>query len=128
VSITITKEERDALYDRIVVRLSGIDGVYGAVEDEDWAAAQGLGKEFSALLRLVCEDLGWGVGEEETLTLSTPPDVLTHAADSLREMAKRDRMHYEDESKSAEVEANKARYLEQTCERLLGVEGEGVEA
>jgi hypothetical protein len=120
-SISITKEERDALYDRIIVRLSGIDDVYGAVEDEDWAVAQSLGQEFSALLRLVCEDLGWGVGEEETLTLTTPPDVLSHAAGSLRDLARRDRMHYEDESKSAGEKADEACYLEQTCERLLGI-------
>jgi hypothetical protein len=119
-SITITREERDALYKRIVVQLNGIDGVYRAVEDEDWATAQSLGQEFSALLRLVCEDLGWGAGEEGALTLSTPPDVLARAAGSLRDLARRDRIHYEEESKSAEEKADEARYLEQTCERLLG--------
>ncbi len=124
-STTLTRDDRDALYGLIVVRLSGIDDVYRAVEDEDWEAAQRLGQEFSALLRLVCEDLGWGPGKEEALTLSTPPDVLARAASSLREMAKRDRIHYEDESRSAEEEAKEARGLEQTCERLLGVRGPG---
>lgn len=124
-STTITREERDALYDRIVVHLSGIDGVYRAVEDEDWAAAQELGQEFSDLLRLVCEDLGWGSEAGETLALSTPPDVLARAAGVLRDLAGSDRMHYEQESKSADEQAAEARYLEQTCERLLGVASTG---
>lgn len=50
-TIVITGEDRDALYERIVMRLNGIDDVYRAVEQEDWASAQELGLEFSDLLR-----------------------------------------------------------------------------
>lgn len=119
-SITITKEERDALYERIVMRLNGIDDVYRAVEQGDWASAQKLGQEFSDLLRFVCSDLGWGEGTEETLDLSTPPDVLSRAAKTLREMAETERAHFESESRQAAEGASEARYLQQTCDRLLG--------
>ncbi|HEU5061876.1 MAG TPA: hypothetical protein VFT79_01845 [Solirubrobacterales bacterium] len=38
--ITINKEERDALYERFVLRINGIDRVHRVVEQEDWEAAQ----------------------------------------------------------------------------------------
>jgi hypothetical protein len=119
-SITITKEERDALYERIVTRLNGIDGVYRAVEEEDWGEAQKLGQEFSDLLRFVCEDLGWGEGAEESLDLKAPADVLARAAVTLRDLAKDDASHFEGERRGAEEHEGEARNLQQVCERLLG--------
>ncbi|MDQ2631339.1 MAG: hypothetical protein M3Y75_10295 [Actinomycetota bacterium] len=119
-TISIAKEERDALYERIVMRLNGINDVYTAVEDEDWAAAQKLGQEFSDLLRFVCDDLGWGEGAEERLDLSAPADVISRAAETLRDLASTDREHFEMEKREAEAQENEARYLQQTCERLLG--------
>jgi hypothetical protein len=119
-SVTITREERDALYERILIRLSGIDGVYRAVEGEDWGSAQKLGQEFSDLLRLVCEDLGWGEGPGERVELKTPPDVLRRALDVVARSAKHDREHHEDECRQAEESAKEARFLEQACERIVG--------
>jgi hypothetical protein len=119
-SITITGDERDALYERIVMRLNGIDGVYRAVEEGDWAAAQELGLEFSDLLRFVCSDLGWGERAEESVPLSTPPDVLSHAVEVVRDLAKSDGAHFEAEKRDAEAQENEARYLQRTCDRLLG--------
>jgi hypothetical protein len=119
-TVTITSEERDALYERIVTRLSGIDDVYRAVEEEDWETAQALGQEFSDLLGLICTDLGWGDSAEETFDLSTHPKALSRAARVLRELAQVDRTHHEGESREAEEGADEARYLQQTCERLLG--------
>jgi len=118
-SLTITGAERDALYERIVMRLNGIDGVYRAIEEEDWAAAQELGREFSDLLRFVCEDLGWGEGAKETIPLSTPPDVLSHAVEVVSGLARADGAHFEAEKRDVEAQENEARYLQQTCERLL---------
>lgn len=118
-TIVITGEDRDALYERIVMRLNGIDDVYRAVEQEDWASAQELGLEFSDLLRFVCADLGWGERADESLPLSTPPDVLARAAEVLRDLAKNDAAHFESERRDAEVQENEARSLAKTCERLL---------
>jgi hypothetical protein len=118
-SIAITRQERDALYERILIRLSGIDGVFRAVEGEDWDTAQKLGQEFSDLLRLVCEDLGWGEGTAERLELKTPPDVLRRAASVLGHIAKHDREHHEDERRDAEENIQEARFLEQACERIV---------
>lgn len=118
-SITISREERDALYHRIIVRMSGINDVYRAIEEEDWEAAQRLGQEFSDLLRLICEDLEWGEGEGEEFKLNTPPDVLLRAAAALGREARFDREHFEDEFRDAEESVRGARYLEQACERIL---------
>jgi hypothetical protein len=60
VSVTITAEQRDLLYDEFLDRLSGIDDVRLAVVKEDYEAAQRLGMAISDDLRLVTEDLGWG--------------------------------------------------------------------
>jgi hypothetical protein len=85
-SITISAEERDALYDRIVLRLNGIGDVHTVVQQENWEAAQRLGTEFSDLLRLVYTDLEWGEGERRERTLNTPADVLARAAQALERL------------------------------------------
>jgi hypothetical protein len=75
--ITITSEQRDALYGQILGRLSAIGDVWHAVVAKNWAAAERLGREFSDDLRLVLDDLGWDDGPGgETIELTTPPDVL----------------------------------------------------
>jgi hypothetical protein len=118
-SITITREERDALYRRITTRLNGIDDVYRAVEDEDWEAAQKLGQEFSDLLRFVCTDIGWGEGTGESVRLAAPPDVVARAVGAVREMARADGSHFAGERQAAEEQEHEALDLQRTCERLL---------
>ena len=119
-SVAISPKERDALYERIAMRLNGIDDVFKAVEAEDWEEAQKLGQEFSDLLRLVCQDLGWGEAAEGELELNTPTDVLARAAGTVRDLASADGEHFEREKREAEAQENEARSLQQTCERLLG--------
>lgn len=119
-SIVISREERDALYNRIVLRLNGIEAVFLAVAAEDWPAAQRLGEEFSDLLRLVCTDLGWGERADAQLPLSTPPDVLSRAAGTLRQAASFEREHRETERDEAIQEMEEAKRLEETCRRILG--------
>jgi hypothetical protein len=75
-ALTITKEQRDALYDQIVDRLNGIGDVWLAVCARDYEAAQRLARDYSDDLRLVVDDLGWADGPAEPIELTTPPDVL----------------------------------------------------
>jgi hypothetical protein len=119
-SITISPEERDELYGRIVVRLTGIDDVFLAVEEGDWAKAQRLGEEFSALLRLVCSDLGWGEGGNDDLSLQTPPEILRRAIASLQEMARHERARLEGEGDKIAEELGETRRFEEACQRILG--------
>ncbi|MDQ3724290.1 MAG: hypothetical protein M3335_00120 [Actinomycetota bacterium] len=119
-SITISRDERDALYDRIVICLTRIDDVYRAVEEGDWPEAQSLSEEFSDLLRLVCSDLGWGEGTKDSYTLQTPPEVLRRALESLQELAGKDRAHFEGERDKLSEDVDDSRHLEETCARILG--------
>jgi hypothetical protein len=86
--ITITSEQRDALYGQIIDRLSGIGDIWHAVAAKNWAAAERLAREFSDDLRLVLDDLGWDDGPGgETIELTTPPDVLRRVFSQLRDGA-----------------------------------------
>jgi hypothetical protein len=118
-SIVLSAHERDALYDRIILRLNGIDAVYTAIGSENWDAAARLGEEFSDLLRLVCTDLGWGESGQSETELSTPPDVLRRAASVVQALAEDDLGHYEAERRQAADEAQRVRALKETCERIL---------
>lgn len=119
-SPTISGEEREALYCRAVVRLNGIDALNSAIDEENFDAAHRLAQEFSDLLRLLWEDLGWGEKDIGSVTLSTPPDVLARAAGFLRELARADRRLYEDERWKIQERVDEVASLEQTCERLIG--------
>jgi hypothetical protein len=86
-SLTITAQQRDALYDRILDRFSGIGDVWLAVCAQNYDAAARLGREYSDDLRLVLDDLGWGDGAGASIELTTPPDVLRRALTRLRDAA-----------------------------------------
>jgi hypothetical protein len=86
-TLTITAEQRDALYDQIFERLSGIGDVWLAVRAESFETAARLGQAYSDDLRLVTDDLGWGEGSGEAIELSTPPDVLRRALSRMRDAA-----------------------------------------
>jgi hypothetical protein len=123
--MTISPEERDALYNRLLICLTGIDDVYTAVQEENWERAQDLGEEFSDLLRLACSDLGWGGGRQDAYPLQTPPEVLRRAVTILREAAGKDRAHFEKERDKVSEEVDDARNLEEICERILAGLGQG---
>jgi hypothetical protein len=120
VNVRITAAERDALYEQIFARLSGIDEVWMAVEAEDYARADRVGREFSDDLRLILDDLGWGTGSGEPLELVTPPDVLRRVCTRLRGRAEALRETEEEErAESRQREEQTQRVLE-TCRRVLG--------
>jgi hypothetical protein len=84
---TITSEQRDALYEQILDRLSGIGDVWLAVCSENYEVAGRLGREYSDDLRLVLDDLGWGEGSAKGIELRTPPDVLRRVLSRLHDTA-----------------------------------------
>lgn len=119
-SITITAEQRNLLYDEILDRLSGIDDLRLVIERGDFEAAQRLGVAFSDDLHLVTEDLGWGESApSETIELKTPPDVLRRSLDRIR-----DRVQGLDESDAeqrSELQANQEQHqgVVDTCDQVL---------
>lgn len=119
-SVRITAVERDALYEQISVRLSGIDEVWMAVEAGDYARADRVGREFSDDLRLILDDLGWGAGSGEPLELITPPDVLRRVCTRMQSKAEAQReMEEEERARGQQREEQTQRVLE-TCRRVLG--------
>jgi hypothetical protein len=120
VSVRLEAAERDALYEQIFARMSGIDEVWMAAEAGDYVRADQVGREFSDYLRLILDDLGWGEGDGEPLELATPPDVLRRVCTRLRGRAEAQRETEEEErAQSRQREEQTQRVLE-TCRRVLG--------
>lgn len=118
--IRVTVEERDLLYDRILVHLSGIDAVWIAADQGDFATADRLGREFCEELHLVIDDLGWGEHHaDEPIELTTSPDVVRRVVTRIRQLAEAESAHEELERQAMkEAEAEQER-LRRTCERIL---------
>jgi hypothetical protein len=120
VTVRITAAERDALYEQIFVRLSGIDEVWMAVERKDYARAARVAREFTDDLRLILDDLGWGKGSGKPLELVSPPDVLRRVCTRLQGRAEEQReMEEEERAEGRQREERTQRVLE-TCRRVLG--------
>lgn len=85
---TISARQRDALYDQIFDRLSGIGDVWLAASTERYEAAERLGREYSDDLRLILDDLGWGEGSGGAIDLTTSPEILRRTFIRLGEAAK----------------------------------------
>lgn len=118
--ITIEAEERDLLYHRIMIHLSGIDAVWLAAHHEDFAAADRLGRQFSDELQLVLDDLGWGdTRGDDPVQLTSAPDVMRRVFELLRDLAG-------SEGGDRKTRAGIIRHIEEEnravrelCERLL---------
>jgi hypothetical protein len=113
--IFISPEQRDLLYDRILVHLSGIDAVWLAASKEEFETANRLGHEFCDELQLVLNDLGWGERNgEEPVELSTPPEVVQRVLLHLRDM-----IGAEPEDIHALLAVEKNAETRAACEELL---------
>lgn len=118
-SIRITAAERDALYDQIYVRLSGIDDVWIAAQAEDYARADRLAREFADDLQLLIEDLGWGEGRGEPLEIATPPPVLRRVLARMQDRAENLRALEEKERAEGLARQERTERLLKACRRVL---------
>jgi hypothetical protein len=84
---TITAAQRDALYDQILDRLSGIGDIEVAIQAENYDDAERIGREYSDDLRLLLDDLGIGDGNGDPVELTAPPEVLRRVLPRLRQLA-----------------------------------------
>jgi hypothetical protein len=118
--LTISGEQRDALYEELLDRLTGIDGVWLAIDEEnDLEKADQRAREFAGYLRLIFEDLGWGDHGPPLVELTMPPDELSQTISRLRVQAAE---RYEEER--AEQEAFRTRWehtalVRETCDEVL---------
>jgi hypothetical protein len=118
-TITITPEQRDALYELILVNLSGIGDVWIAVSQEDYDAADRLGRAFSDDLRLVLDDLGWGEGGGEPVELRTPPDVLRRVFKRLLDTVANQREAEQAQRIEARQNEHRSKLVTEACARVL---------
>jgi hypothetical protein len=82
--MTISQAQRDALYEKGLPLVAGVDAaLWSAIDAEDWAKASQIALRVSDFLRVANEGLGWGSNTQETITLSAPADVVVRCLDSL---------------------------------------------
>lgn len=118
-TVTITSAQRDALYDQILDRLSGIGDIELAIQSEDYDAAERLGREYSDDLRLLVDDLGFGQGDGRPVSLTSPPDVLRRVLPRLRELAEGMAASQEPEWVEVRGLRTRNRLVVEACENVL---------
>jgi hypothetical protein len=85
--VTITRAQRDAIYEMVIMHLTAIGDVWLSVKRRDFADAKEMGRKFAEDLRLL-DDLGWPETiERETVTLTMPPGELTRTLARLHKNA-----------------------------------------
>lgn len=123
--ITITAKQRDALYGEVLTHLSGIGDLWLAVQGEDFATADRLGRQFADDLTLVLDDLGWGEGTEDPIELTMAPDPLRRVLVHLRGRAERHAQSEDEAISELQEERSRAQFVMDTCDEVLGALGDG---
>lgn len=120
-AITITAEERDALYGEILTRLGGIDTVHKAVLNKEWVIAAERARGFTDHLLFVLNDLGWGdtKASSESIELTTPPDVVRRSVSRLLCSAADQLGIEEDEQAAEKTELSGKKFLAATCAGVI---------
>jgi hypothetical protein len=120
----ITAAQRDALYDQILDRLSGIGDIEVAIQAERYDDAERIGREYSDDLRLLLDDLGVGEGNGEPVELTTPAEVLRRILPRLRQLALSYSASLESELVEASEVRERNRLVSEACETVLtGLDG-----
>jgi hypothetical protein len=127
VTVTVTAEQRDALCDQILDRLSGIGDVWVAAERRDYETAERLGREYSDDLRLVLDDLGFAERPGGTaVELTTPPDVLRRVLARLGNQAASDAAGGERELAEIREMEDRNRLVAEACDAVLAELDNGI--
>lgn len=115
----ISAAERDALYDQLFARLSGLDEVWTAAQLGEYERADRVAREFSDDLRLLLDDLGWDEGSGEPLELATPPEVLRRVCTRMRMRAEGQKELEEAERAESRGREERTQQVLETCRRVL---------
>lgn len=119
-SLTITAPHRDALYDQILDRLSGIGDIEVAIQAENYDDAERIGREYSDDLRLLLDDLGIGGGDGRSVELTTSPEVLRRVLPRMQKQANAYTASLEPEVIEVEEITERNRLVSEACEAVLG--------
>jgi len=86
-SVTITRAQRDALYEEVLGELTGVGDIYICLDHGDAEQARRLWERFEGQLRLL-DDIGWGAVEaQERFSLDMPHELLVRTLGRLQERA-----------------------------------------
>jgi hypothetical protein len=116
---TITAEQRDAVYQHILVRLTGLNDINLAIDRGDFQAANRLCNEFADYLRLLHDDLGWGETAQGAIELRAPTEVVRRALLQVRGRAEDEDRLEADESAELETSRRRNRLVRETCSKVL---------
>jgi hypothetical protein len=116
---TITAEQRDVLYQHILVRLTGLNDINLAIDKGDFQAANRLCDEFADYLRLLHDDLGWGETTQGGVEIKAPAEVVRRALLQVKGRAEDEDRLEADESAELEAGRRRSRLVRETCSRVL---------
>lgn len=118
--LTITRAQRDAIYQVVIPHLTAIGDVWLCVRRREFADAKKMGREFAEELRLL-ENLGWSETiDRDTVTLTVPPDELTRMLTRLHRRAARSLGVYVSRPKDDEELAERDLAASETLGSILG--------
>lgn len=123
-SITLSADHRDALYELILDRLSGLGDLWLVIKREDYETADRLGREFSDDLRLILDDLGW-VPNDEPVTLTLPAADLQRIFATLRDHAAKGLAMREDELDEQRRFVRRSELVTDACDQVLSAVSSG---
>jgi hypothetical protein len=110
--LSVTAAQRDALYDQILDRLSGIGDIEVAIQTENYDDAERIGREYS-------DDLGIGEGAGGPVEMTVPPEVLRRVLPRLRELALNHTAGLEPEWAEVQGLKERNRLVSEACEAVL---------
>jgi hypothetical protein len=116
---TITADQRDALYQHILVRLTALSDLTLAVEHEEYEEADRLSVEFSDYLRLLHTDLGWEKTCREETQLTIDPAVLRRIMSRVKRVAEIEDQEEALERADAQKSEEQNRVIRELCDKLL---------
>ncbi|HYJ21743.1 MAG TPA: hypothetical protein VEW07_06955 [Solirubrobacterales bacterium] len=119
-SPTVTAAQRDALYDQLLDRLSGIGDIEVAIQARDFEGAERIAREYSDDLRLLLDDLGIGDGDGGPVELTAPPELLRRALPRLRRTALGHTAALEREAAEVGDLKDRNSLIATACETVLG--------
>ncbi len=116
--ITLTADQRDAVYEAVYIHLGGIDAVVYAAERGEFEEADQLGWAFADDLLLILNDLGWG-DHGSSIELKSPPALLRRVLKRVRERAEAEDRDEATERAELAEQQRRNRLLQETCIRVL---------
>lgn len=118
-TITLSADQRNALYAQIRPDLLAVDDLRLVVECDDLVSADKLGRQIAGQLRLIAGGLGWKDKVTEPVDLSLPADELRSIFSELRDRAIALHGFAKEEQEAFRAPIERAALVRDTCEEAL---------